>query len=94
MIIFYTCTQITPEVHVAYLKYSPSGSPFSFRELQAVTLCVKDKRVTVYPVCLDLNTRHLREFKSTDPQSADGDSNILVSVEEFFNQLFILELEQ
>ena len=94
MITFYTCTQVTPEVYAAYLKYKPSSIPFTIHELQAVTLCIRNKGVIVYPVGRDINTRHLREFGSTDPQSADGDSNILVSVEEFFNQLFILELDQ
>ena len=94
MITYYTCTQVTPEVYTAYLRYSPRGIPFSFHELQAITLCVKYKKITLYPVSRNLNARHLREFKSTDPQSIDGDSNILVSVEEFFNQLFMFELEQ
>ena len=94
MITYYTCTQVTPEVYAAYLRYNPSSAPFSVHELQAVALCVRYRGVTVYPVSRSLNTRHLREFKSTDWQSVDGDSNILVSVEEFFRQLFILELEQ
>lgn len=94
MTTFYTCTQVTPEVYAAYLEYSPSNAPFSFHELQAVALCVKHRGITVYPVRTGLNTRHLRPFGSTDPQSTDGGSNILVSVEEFFSQLFILELEQ
>ena len=94
MTTFYTCTQVTPEVYAAYLKYKPSNVPFTVHELQAVTLCVRDKGVIVYPVGRDTNIRHLREFGSTDPQSANGDSNILVSVEELFYQLFILELEQ
>lgn len=94
MITYYTCTQVTPEVYAAYLRYNPNGVPFSFHELHAVALCVRYEGTTVYPVCIGLNIRHLREFKSTDPQSVDGDINILVSVEEFFRQLFILELEQ
>ena len=94
MITYYTCTEINPEVYAAYLRYNPGGAPFSFHGLQAVTLCVKDKGVIIYPVRLGLNTRHLREFGSTDPQSNGRNINILVSVEEFFSQLFILELEQ
>ena len=94
MITYYTCTQVTPEVYAAYLRYSPGGVPFSFHELQAVTLCVKYRKITIYPVSRNLNTRHLRAFGSTDLQSVDGDSNTLVSVEEFLEQLFILELEQ
>ena len=94
MVTYYTCTQVTPEVYTAYLKYSPSGVPFENQKLQAVALCVKSWGITIFPVSHALNTRQLRKFGSTDPQSTDGDSNILVSVEEFFNQLFILELEQ
>ena len=94
MTTYYTCTQVTPEVYAAYLRYNPGGVPFSFHELQAVALCIKHGKITIYPVHPGLNTRHLREFKSTDPQSANGNSNILVSVEEFFIQLFVLELEQ
>ena len=94
MITFYTCTQITPEVYAAYVRHSPGGAPFTVHALQAVTLCSRDEGITVYPVGRDINTRHLREFKSIDPQSVDGDSNILVSVEEFFRQLFVIELEQ
>lgn len=94
MITFYTCTQITSEVYAAYLKYSPGGDPCKLQELLAVVLCIKYGKIIIYPARPSLNTRHLREFGSTDPQSAYGDSNILVSVEEFFSQLFILELEQ
>ena len=94
MTTFYTCTQVTPEAYDTYLKYRPSITPIEFQEIQAVTLCVNYEGVTIYPVCRDLNTRHLRKFGSTDPQSCNGDINILVSVEEFFNQLFTLELEQ
>ena len=93
MITFYTCTQVTPEVYAAYLKYSPEGVPCKLQELLAVVLCIKYGKIIIYPVRPSLNARHLREFGSTDPQSADGDTNILVSVEEFFSQLFILELE-
>lgn len=94
MITYYTCIDVTPEVYDAYLKYKPSNNPVSFHEMQAVTLCNNHRRIIVYPVCPPLNARHLREFGSTDPQSSDGDINILVSLEEFFNQLFIYELEQ
>ena len=94
MITFYTCTQVTPEVYTAYLKYSPSGVPFENQKLQAVALCVKSWGITIFPVSHALNTCHLRKFGSTDPQSADGDSNILVSAEEFLSQFFILEFEQ
>ena len=94
MFTFYTCTQVTPEVYAAYLKYSPSNGHYKFQEMQAVTLCVKDGKITIFPVCSTLNVRHLREFGSTDPQSTHGDTNVLVSVEEFFSQLFILELDQ
>ena len=92
MITFYTCTQITPEVYAAYLKYNPSS--IDFQELMAVSLSVKYGKVTIFPVYASLNTRHLREFGSTDPQSSYGDINILVSTEEFFRQLFMLELDQ
>ena len=94
MTTFYTCTQVTTEVYAAYLKYKPRSVPYNFQKLQAVTLCVKSGGITIFPVRPSLNARHLREFGSTDPQSAKGDSNILVSVEEFLSQLFILELEQ
>ena len=94
MITFYTCTQVTPEVYAAYLQYSPIGTPYKFQEMLAVTLCVKYGKITIFPVCSALNMRHLRAFGSTDPQSTDGDSNILVNVEEFFYQLLLLELEQ
>lgn len=94
MITYYTCTQVTPEVYAAYQRYDPKGAPFSFHELHAVALCIKYGKIIIYPVRPSLNTRHLREFKSTDPQSVDGDINIHVSVEEFVSQLFILELEQ
>lgn len=94
MTTYYTCTEINPEVYAVYLRYSPDGAPFSFHELQAVVLCLKYWGITIYPVGRNLNTRHLREFKSTDPQSTNGDNNLIVSVEEFFSQLFILELEQ
>ena len=94
MTTYYTCTEVTSEVYAAYLRYNPSNTPFSFHELQAVALCTKSKGITTYPVRPSLNARHLREFGSTDPKSHDGDVNILVSVEEFFSQLFILELEQ
>lgn len=94
MTTFYTCTQVTPEVYAAYLKYSLNSGSYRLHGLQAVTLCVKYGKITIFPVYTSLNIRHLRPFGSTDPQSADGDTNILVSVEEFFSQLFILELEQ
>ena len=94
MITYYTCTQITPEVYDAYLKYKPSIAPFKFQEIQAVTLCVNYEGVIIFPVSHEVNARHLREFENTDPQSHKVDSNTLVSVEEFFSQLFILELEQ
>lgn len=94
MITFYTCTQVTPEVYAAYKQYSPSKVLYTSQELQAVTLCVNDAGITIYPVLPPLNTRHLREFGSTDPQSVEGDINTLVNVEEFLRQLFILELEQ
>lgn len=94
MATYYTCTQVTPEVYDAYLKYRPKGEPYSFHEMKAVSLSIRCRRLIIYPVCRDLNTYHLREFGITDPQSCDGDSNIIVSVEEFFSQLFILELEQ
>lgn len=84
MTIFYTCSQVTPEVYAAYLKYKPYGVPYKFQGLQAVTLCVNHQGITIYPVTYGINTRHLREFGDTDPQSVDGDTNILVSVEEFF----------
>ena len=94
MITYYTCTQVTPEVYAAYLRYKPSSASFSVHELQAVTLCVRRRGVTIYPVRSTLNMRHLRAFGSTDLQSNSEDINILVSIEEFLNQLFILELEQ
>lgn len=94
MTTYYTCTQVTPEVYAAYLKYSPSVTPYNFQEMQAVALCNKHGKITIYPVGRDINTRHLHEFGSTDPQSRNGDTNILISVEEFFSQLFILKLEQ
>ena len=94
MITYYTCTQVTPEVYAAYLKYSPSSVLFENQKLQAVALCVKSWGIVIFPVSHTLNTRHLRKFGSTDPQSNAEDTNILVSVEEFFNQLFMLELEQ
>lgn len=94
MTTYYTCTQVTPEMYEAYLKYKTSNNPFSLHEVQAVTLCCTNERITIYPVCGSLNARHLSEFGSTDPQSNNGESNVLVSLEEFFNQLFIFELEQ
>lgn len=96
MITYYTCTQVTPEVYAAYLKYRPRANyvPFDIQELQAVALCTNCEGITIFPVRYTLNMRHLRAFGSTDLQSNKGDINILVSVEEFFNQLFILELEQ
>ena len=94
MITYYTCTQVTPEVYAAYLKYSSRSVPYNIQKLQAVTLCVKSWGITVFPVRSSLNLRHLRPFGSTDPQSINGNTNILVRVEEFFSQLFILELEQ
>lgn len=96
MTTYYTCTQVTPEVHAAYLKYKPRANcvPFDIQELQAVALCANCEGITIFPVRYTLNMRHLREFKSTDPQSTNGDTNLIVSVEEFFNQLFIFELEQ
>ena len=94
MTTFYTCTEVTSEVYAAYVKYSPSDTPYSFQDMLAVALRSKRGEIMIYPVSLALNIRHLTEFGSTDPKSDDGDVNILVSVEEFFNQLFILELEQ
>lgn len=94
MITFYTCTQVTPEVYDAYLKYNPNNTSYTIQELQAVALCIKYGKVTIYPVSHSLNTRHLHEFGNTDPKSRNGDTNILISAEEFFSQLFILELEQ
>lgn len=94
MTTYYTCTEITPEVYAAYLGYHPGDVPFSVHELQAVALGVKGGKIRIFPVRPSLNTRHLREFEDTDPQSHEGDSNTLVSVEEFFSQLFMLELEQ
>lgn len=94
MVTYYTCTEITPEMYEAYLKYKPSDNPFSFHEMHAVALCSNHGSIITYPVCPPINERHLREFGSTDPQNNDGESNVLVSVEEFFNQLFIYELEQ
>ena len=94
MITFYTCTQVTPEVCAAYKQYSPSSDHCDFHEMLAVILSVKYGEIMIFPVCPDLNVRHLREFGGTDPQSDDEDINILVSVEEFLSQLFILELEQ
>lgn len=94
MITFYTCTQVTPEVYATYEQYSPSKDLYSLQELLAVTLSDKYGEIMIFPVCHTLNTRHLREFGSTDPQSDDGDINTLVSVEEFFYQLLLLELEQ
>lgn len=94
MLTFYTCAQVTPKVYAAYLKYRPSDVPYEIQEIQAVTLGVRNRKITIYPVHPSLNTRHLREFGSTDPDSVDGDINILVSVDEFFSQLFILELDQ
>lgn len=92
MITFYTCTQVTPEVYAAYAQYNP-GSVL-FQELMAVALCVKYGKIRIFPVRSSLNTRHLREFGSTDPQSVNEDSNILVSTEEFFRLLFMSELDQ
>lgn len=94
MITFYTCTQVTSEIYDAYLRYNPIDRAHSFEEVQAAVLCNKHGGIIIYPVCPDLNARHLREFGSTDPQSIDGDSNILVSTEEFFRLLFIYELDQ
>ena len=94
MTTYYTCTEVTPEVCDAYLKYKSKGNSYNIKELQAVVLCSKHGEILIYPVSLTLNIRHLREFKRTDWQSYNGDSNTLVSVEEFFNQLFILELDQ
>lgn len=94
MITYYTCTQVTPEVYTVYLKYSPCGVPVENQKLQAVALCVKSWGITIFPVRYTLNMRHLHAFGSTNLQSNNGDTNILVSVEEFFSQLFILELEQ
>lgn len=90
MTTYYTCTQVTPEVCDAYMKYCPGGAPYSLHTLLAVTLCHKYyDGITIFPVCRDLNERHLHEFENYSPEI-----NIIVSVEEFFNQLFILELEQ
>lgn len=94
MTTYYTCTEVTPETYDAYVKYRPGGSSYIIQELQAVALCHKHGEILIYPVSHNLNIRHLTEFGSTDPQSHDGDANILVSVEEFFSQLFILELTQ
>ena len=94
MITYYTCTQVTPEVYEAYQKYMPSSTPVALQDLLAVILCFRYERVILYPVHPTLNTRHLREFGSTNPLSINGDSNVLVSAEEFLSQLFILELEQ
>lgn len=92
MTIYYTCTEVTPEVYDAYVKYKPSGTSYRIHELQAVALCNKRGEIIIYPVSRNINTRHLTEFGSTDPKSHDGDVNILVNVEEFFSQLFIFEL--
>ena len=94
MTIYYTCTEVTPEVYDAYVKYKPSGTSYNIKELRAMALSSKHGEIIIYPISPALNIRHLTEFGSTDPKSHDGDSNILVSVEEFFSQLFILELEQ
>ena len=94
MTTYYTCTEVTPEVYNAYVKYKPSGTSYNIKALQAVALRSKQGEITIYPVTLALNIRHLTEFGSTDPKSHDGDTNLLVSVEEFFSQLFILELTQ
>ena len=94
MITYYTCAQITPEVYAAYVKYKPNGTAYNITKLYAAALCSKYGKIMVYPVTTTLNLRHLTEFGSTAPKSHDGDVNILVSVEEFFSQLFILELEQ
>ena len=94
MVTYYTCTEVTPEVYDAYVKYKPGGTSYNIKELYAVALCNKHGKITIYPISLTLNIRHLRAFGSTDPQSNGRDINILVSVEEFLNQIFILELEQ
>ena len=94
MVTYYTCTEVTPEVYEAYAKYKPNLTPYNTQKLRAVALRSKHGEITIYPVTSALNIRHLTEFWSTDPKSRDGDVNILVSVEEFFSQLFILELEQ
>ena len=94
MVTYYTCTEVTPEVYDAYVKYKPNITAHSITELRAVALCHKHGEIMIYPVSLALNIRHLTEFWSTDPKSRDGDVNILMSVEEFFSQLFMLELEQ
>ena len=95
MTTYYTCTEVTSEVYAAYVKYCPSNALYSFEGMWAVTLCYGYyEEITIFPVRPYLNERHLEEFGSTDPQSCDGDINILVSVEEFFNQLFMFELEQ
>ena len=93
MTTYYTCTEVTPEVYDAYVKYKPSGTSYNIKALRAVALCHKHGEIMIYPVTLALNIRHLTEFWSTDPKSRDGDVNILVSVEEFLSQLFIFELE-
>lgn len=94
MTTYYTCTQVTSEVYAAYLKYRPNQGTHKLQEMLAVLLCAKYGKIIIYPVKRNLNARYLHEFKITDPQSANGDTNLLVSVEEFFTQLFILELEQ
>ena len=92
MTTYYTCTEVTPEVYDAYVKYKPSGTSYNIQALRAVALCHKHGEIMIYPVSRNINIRHLSEFGSTDPKSHDGDANILVSVEEFFSQLFIFEL--
>ena len=94
MVTYYTCTQVTPEVYDAYVKYKPNLTPYKIDHVHAVVLRNKHGTIIIYPVTTALNIRHLTEFGSTDPKSRDGDTNILVSVEEFFSQLFILELTQ
>lgn len=94
MTTYYTCTQVTPEVYDAYVKYCPGGVPYSSHRLLAVTLCNKYEGITIFPVRRDLNERHLREFGTIGSERYGAESNILVSVEEFFSQLFILQLEQ
>lgn len=94
MTTYYTCTQVTSEVYNAYLKYRPNRGTYELQEMLAVVLCIKYGNIIIYPVIRNLNARHLRPFESTDPHNFNGDINLIVSVEEFFSQLFVLELEQ
>ena len=70
MVTYYTCTEVTPEMYEAYLKYKPSDNPFSLEDMQAVTLCSNHGSIITYPVCPPINERHqiLARFTITQQQ--------------------------